>query len=1752
MKHRVGLSARIAAIILSVAMVITGVPETAMVAYAAQEEITEAASEEIEQDAEETGKEITEGEESSDESVEIGDAAEETEGKEDEETSDEEVIDENESEEDSEAAEEIADEDEAPEEELLEETDEAEVALNEMEAGVEKTGTAENLTWTLYSDKSLVIEGTGEFSTETSSSKRIKWLDIPSQFDADVPEGTIVKEDIVSIKVKVTGIKDMSYMFYGLTGTKSIDFTGSDTSAVTSMRDMFTLCKSLTAITWGSGFKTDNVVDMNNMFANCNVLTSLDLSKFNTSKVQNMRQMFVNCESLKTVNLSGLDTHLVTDMYSMFAGCQKLEKLDLSTWKTGQVTDMGRMFNNCKVLTSLTFGSKFNTSNVKSMHEMFWACGAITTLDLSSFNTAKVTDMGGMFKTCEALTTLNISSFNTSSVGKMDGMFQQASSLKSLDLSHFDVKTVSTMQSMFYGCLGLTSLNISGWDTSAVKSFDEMFVLCNNLKTIDVSSFDTQQATSIGSMFKWCSKLESLNMSNWDLCNLSSSSYATADVFTGCTALSMISTPISVAREIELPNGDWLDAEGNKYTKIAADLTNTVSVTLKKGVKPPKYYTVKGIADSHSYIGESESPKTRSYTAQVEEGTQYWYYVAVDPGYELKSLSYDIVGKRTENIYDLNKIKFCIPAVNMIGDIQINVTTGPKSYKITSNVGNYFIGTLPNPTNDSIELKGTAEDSVSFYVTGKSGYEVAKVTYTVGGKDKGELVPVDGKYTIPVGAITADVKIIVNTSNVWTVSNEPGNYTIKTEKCDFVEALSAEQGKAYQTLAYTFSVKPNADYVITGIKYKVGTGALTTVPGQKVDAATGTWTVTLPAGTIKANTVITVSTAAAFKINKDQNLSLTLTNAVVKKDAYVADSYRILGKDTDKLTFTVKSPEITVPVVTVGTGVGSLALKYTKITDSGKGTYTYNYECTLGQLAEGKVLGITSEEVSVRKMYISYDENQVDLKVRIGARYLQEKQDDVLKYYEIPAGQSITLIPKAKANCKVTGVMVNANGNLSAATLKLAAEVAYKPLESNVSLSIKSTGAVYAELYLKKGLDNTLMKAEKNTYTLNPEDTFFTNLRVGGEANFDQNTEVQLYNGSTRLSEDYIKYNGEDFVHPDESFSYYISPLRDFAGKTLTLKYVRKNPVSGATSTTTMKLAVRGGAEQVTSIKIGKKTSVTQAVGTTVTYTANISPANVNKDNIYAFVRTNGVSLKNVAEGTPTKKQFLDKGRFIVYLAPRVAEDVKVEFYYKGGEKNHEYEDVSDYLLGAITIKAAKSVYTASAPTVNVAAMTDKSAILSLALPKAVNAEVQYMFYEINAKAVLPVETDEVAEPMLTEKRIYVPVRAKSQSYALDLAEEGTPQGAGKVQKYNITVKLVLTETNPLDDEDMYGVDYKYAESKTKTIAVTTKNPAYASSLTVTKKTTSFYAGQIPTMADQRVLVAVVKYDANATFRTLTAATECTAEQFGEVKKAFDVVTVDRGGTTEVYLRLAEGINGKNIAPGTYKLNLTSYVGDSELTPKTTAISYTIKNPICSFDLNTPNVTLYKAVKKAATVSPSISGYTGYNSTTPPVKKVTWSVECDDPELKAALSINKKNGKVTLNKNYVLPYGVEPTFTIVAKAADYANNNFTAVKTITLKSEAQKPASICVENMEGTAILNNKGSIVYGSDLLGARVVVRDAKGNVMDTADMAFKSSIKSVTVGKDGTVFFTSTKKKGSATITATTTDGSKYSIKLSFTVK
>lgn len=124
-----------------------------------------------------------------------------------------------------------------------------------------------------------------------------------------------------------------------------------------------------------------NPTTLANAFINKKTLTSITSFGIDTSAVKTYNYMFYNCSAMASVDVSSFNTAIATGFSNMFTGCSALTKLDLSKFDTSNITDMGGMFNGCKNMMTLSLGSKWNVSKVKTIDMAFNNCTALTTIN---------------------------------------------------------------------------------------------------------------------------------------------------------------------------------------------------------------------------------------------------------------------------------------------------------------------------------------------------------------------------------------------------------------------------------------------------------------------------------------------------------------------------------------------------------------------------------------------------------------------------------------------------------------------------------------------------------------------------------------------------------------------------------------------------------------------------------------------------------------------------------------------------------------------------------------------------------------------------------------------------------------------------------------------------------------------------------------------------------------------------------------------------------------------------------------------------------------------------------------------------------------------------------------------------------------------------------------------------------------------------------------------------------------------------
>ncbi len=476
-------------------------------------------------------------------------------------------------------------EDEAPEEEERDSVSDNSVSENDMEvmgevralavpADAIASGTYENITWVIDADGKLTVEGTGDFASiggGSSARPRGPWC---TNFNT--------KSKIKTAEIKVTEMKDASWMFSGCYNLTKISFTGSDTGSVTDMSGMFQGCYKLETVNLGQNFHTGNVTDMSSMFSGCSDLKNVDVSGFNTSSVTNMSYMFYGCTNWGDMNLSGWDTGKTTDMRHMFTNCDFRQIVLGGSFTTHNATDMSYMFacnsdpeslSECLVgqerqnLTGLDL-AWLDLSSVTTLHGIFEGCN-VRGLDFGRLDTSVTTTLGGLFSTCD-LTGVDFSKLRTDTITDMNRMF--ANSKGDIDLRTLNTEHVTDMSYMFASVGGggiggyrqriyyLTSIDLSGLDTSSVANMNFMFSNQPKLTSIDLGGLDTSKVVSTDVMFSGCSGLTQIDLSVVDFGNVTTMT----SMFGGCSSLQEIKPGNLGTAKLHM-----IMEEGEKYLPVA-------------------------------------------------------------------------------------------------------------------------------------------------------------------------------------------------------------------------------------------------------------------------------------------------------------------------------------------------------------------------------------------------------------------------------------------------------------------------------------------------------------------------------------------------------------------------------------------------------------------------------------------------------------------------------------------------------------------------------------------------------------------------------------------------------------------------------------------------------------------------------------------------------------------------------------------------------------------------------------------------------------------------------------------------------------------------------------------------------------------------------------------------------------------------------------------------------------------------------
>ena len=279
----------------------------------------------------------------------------------------------------------------------------------------------------------------------------------------------------------------------------------------------------------------------------------------------------------------------------------------------------------CESLKSITGIENLNTSNVTSMHGMFYKCSSLTSLDVTHFDTQNVKNLKSMFQLCSQLKTIDLSNFNTDNVTNMNFMFAHAAGLNTIYVGDkWSTKSVASSTDMFYNCTSLVGGKGTVYDASHTDytyahidggTSNPGYFTDKNAPVID-ATFDSNGVLAVGSSTTMTDALESVGGRDkvaktitaivWN----SSATLANSDL----TDISNPNMLIYVPSESQAPQNRDNVVIGNDSTGYTAKNVVLTDVVEGNGnFYCPKEFTAEMISYTHEYRQTTEVGVSRGW-----------------------------------------------------------------------------------------------------------------------------------------------------------------------------------------------------------------------------------------------------------------------------------------------------------------------------------------------------------------------------------------------------------------------------------------------------------------------------------------------------------------------------------------------------------------------------------------------------------------------------------------------------------------------------------------------------------------------------------------------------------------------------------------------------------------------------------------------------------------------------------------------------------------------------------------------------------------------------------------------------------------------------------------------------------------------------------------------------------------------------------------------------------------------------------
>lgn len=834
--------------------------------------------------------------------------------------------------------------------------------------------------------------------------------------------------------------------------------------------------------------------------------------------------------------------------------------------------------------------------------------------------------------------------------------------------------------------------------------------------------------------------------------------------------------------------------------------------------------------------------------------------------------------------------------------------------------------------------------------------------------------------------------------------------------------------------------------------------------------------------------------------------------------------------------------------------------------EDGKTTYTYKIPANL--LADPATTITLMEIVADKTVAVTYDSTEVEkVTATEGNENVQEDVNSITTYagttattrFTVPYGTELNIAVYALENCEITSAVTKA---AAAPAEEAGTTVPVKPngFRFNITATDNTVTTVASKGWYTTRLsaDGTVIAPVKGAYSVD-----YTTTSYVAEVFYGVNTPVAPSTAKAEVIGTTTEEGKQPTTVTVAGNKATINVSRDDAGKALEVKLYKDVPATEEAEATTAELAtfklnVTPEFKKVTVAGV-KGGVIKQTLDTEHRYAIKLDPATANINDLAVAVDNQTVVTAAIDKATK---------ELVVTTLPAKAADAKADAaiikIYDATVKGNENPADAVALAGGeikVTTLASAMHGDKAKPVVKTVSATDRAVTLSFEAPKGTELPVAgKLYYRVKLTAAAPAnETVKAPEKLVTTaitKDIEVTKDTGLTVEDIFTVFDSTVQ-EGNGAKWDFDVEVAMVQTT--NEQAITDANTAFT-SATVAAKTATKDPYFETKLSLKKGTTTVYTGQ------EDVTVAT------AAFNKLTS--------YATVMEAEDVTYVNGNSNNNNLFVTTEGNQVKvkatadtNVTKHTIKVTATS---PESMYKAVAYATVTVVRGIEKIDLVSPSETLYKADNKAGSLKIAAELNKGSeNPAAPKAKKVTWeiyegtttdSAHLIDKNHELSKMITIKNGTVSVNKSYKIKSLDGDEYTVIARAADFAGNDQKVFDecTVIITDQMVELGNIAVlaheyNNDEFTVV--TRGNEKFEASALDNTAVAVFRKGApvkdvytgddiakwLVNPEQLTFKSSNKGLSVNSDGQLTCSLTKPANNISITATTNDGGKQSIKL-----